>query len=107
MGRPEKITSALLDGDPPTPVFPGTPHPPDSPSRTVRRPDARQHGARVLDLHVIRCGSAVVPPSGSQVREGLQRGACGMTALLIIWAVVGTLAIALLVWGAVQLWWLP
>lgn len=52
-------------------------------------------------------GSAVVPPSGSQVREGLQRGACGMTALLIIWAVVGTLAIALLVWGAVQLWWLP
>jgi hypothetical protein len=30
-----------------------------------------------------------------------------VTALLIIWAVVGTLAIALLVWGAVQLWWLP
>ena len=25
-----------------------------------------------------------------------------MTALLIVWAVVGTLAIALLVWGAVQ-----
>lgn len=45
--------------------------------------------------------------SGERPPEGLQRGACGMTALLIIWAVVGTLAIALLVWGAVQLWWLP
>ena len=30
-----------------------------------------------------------------------------MTVLLIAWAVVGTLAIALLVWGAVQFWWLP
>ena len=30
-----------------------------------------------------------------------------MTALLITWAIVGTLAIALLVWGWIQLWWLP
>jgi len=72
-----------------------------------RPPEPMPEGLVERMQEAVRCGSAVVPPSGSQVREGLQRGACGMTALLIVWAVVGTLAIALLVWGAVQLWWLP